>query len=400
MAEKTRARRALGAGALLAIGLVVAACGSSGGSSTSSTSASASGASSDCKLSEAKSIVAQYSKVPEFTPPGPAFDISSARGKSILTIPGSSSVPFNDLIDRGMQAVAEKYGVKYTEYRNQGAVNEWVAGVNAAIAHKVDLLILSGSPNPMDLQPQLKKARDAGIKVLVTHAIPEGGATSLAPPMDNYLPPNVDYLVEAPFKASAKLEAAYAVTDTNCKADVLSVTSNDLLASRSISNAQGDELKRLCPSCKFTVLDIPITQWSSKIQTGVQTAITKDPKLNYVLPIYDAMAQFVVPGVTAANASRRVKVATYNGTPFALDYIRQGNVVAMDAGDNIEWNSYANMDQAFRILTGTDPVQNEKTPLRIFDKTNVEEAGTPAKANQGYGNAYISGYQKLWGVSG
>jgi ribose transport system substrate-binding protein len=112
------------------------------------------------------------------------------------------------------------------------------------------------------------------------------------------------------------------------------------------------------------------------------------------------MAQFVVPGVTAANASRRVKVATYNGTPFALDYIRQGNVVAMDAGDNIEWNSYANMDQAFRILTGTDPVQNEKTPLRIFDKTNVEEAGTPAKANQGYGSAYIAGYEKLWGVGG
>ena len=399
MAEKTRARRALGAGALLAIGLVVAACGSSGDSSTASSNASASAAS-DCKLSEAKSIVAQYSKVPEFTPPGPVFDISGARGKSILTIPGSSSVPFNDLIDRGMQAVAEKYGVKYTEYRNQGAVAEWVAGVNTAIAHKVDLLILSGAPNPLDLQPQLKKARDAGIKVLVTHAIPEGGGTSLSPPLDSYLPPNVDYLVEAPFKSSAKLEAAYAVTDTNCKADVLSVTSNDLLASRAISEAQGDELKNLCPSCKFSVLDIPITQWSSKIQTGVQTAITKDPKLNYVLPIYDAMAQFVVPGVTAANASRRVKVATYNGTPFALDYIRQGNVVAMDAGDNIEWNSYANMDQAFRILTGTDPVKSEKTPLRIFDKTNVAEAGTPAKANQGYGNAYITGYQKLWGVSG
>ncbi|HEY2717759.1 MAG TPA: sugar ABC transporter substrate-binding protein [Solirubrobacterales bacterium] len=395
----------LGLAAVLVLGLALAACGSGGssGSSTSSGSGSESGSSttaagSGCDLAKAKSIVSEYEKVPTFKAPGPAFDAGKAKGMSILTIPASSSVPFNDEIDRGMQKIAEEMGVEYTEYRNQGAVSEWVSGVNSAISKHVDLLILSGSPNPLDLQPQLQKARAAGIKVLVTHALPEGGGESLRPPLQSYLPPNVDAIVEAPFKKSALLEAAYAVDQTNCEGDMLSVTSNDLLASRAISEAQGESLEELCSECGFEVLDTPITQWSTKIQTGVQTAITKNPNLKFVLPIYDAMAQYVVAGVTAAQATDRVQAATYNGTPFVLEYIKNGEVVAMDAGDNIEWNSYANMDQAFRVLTGVEPVKSENTPLRIFDAGNVAEAGEPPSAAKGYGTSYIPGYKKLWEV--
>ena len=52
--------------------------------------------------------------------------------------------------------------------------------------------------------------------------------------------------------------------------------------------------------------------------------------------------------------------------------IQDGNVVAQDVGENLDWLGWADMDQALRILVGAKPVQSEHTPLRVFDETNVE----------------------------
>ena len=41
---------------------------------------------------------------------------------------------------------------------------------------------------------------------------------------------------------------------------------------------------------------------------------------------------------------------------------------------------------------------NEHTALRAFTSENIGEAGNPPKLSTGYGNAYIVGYKKLWGI--
>ncbi len=68
----------------------------------------------------------------------------------------------------------------------------------------------------------------------------------------------------------------------------------------------------------------------------------------------------------------------------------------MDVGENLDWLGWANIDQAMRLLAHIPPVKSENTPLRVFDASNVKEAGVPPKPSQGYGNAYVSGYKKLW----
>ena len=45
------------------------------------------------------------------------------------------------------------------------------------------------------------------------------------------------------------------------------------------------------------------------------------------------------------------------------------------------------------------PVQSEHTPLRLFDETNVGEAGKPPQDSTGYGNAYVQKYKQLWGMT-
>ena len=73
-------------------------------------------------------------------------------------------------------------------------------------------------------------------------------------------------------------------------------------------------------------LNAPVTEWATKITPGVQSALVKDPGINYILPIYDSMSGFVVPGVRIAGKSNSVKLATFNGTPFVIDMIQQGQV--------------------------------------------------------------------------
>jgi ribose transport system substrate-binding protein len=52
------------------------------------------------------------------------------------------------------------------------------------------------------------------------------------------------------------------------------------------------------------------------------------------------------------------------------------------------------------MAAGEDSIAdgNEKTPLRIFDDSNIDETGTPPVGGKGYGDAYISGYKQLWGL--
>jgi ribose transport system substrate-binding protein len=35
-------------------------------------------------------------------------------------------------------------------------------------------------------------------------------------------------------------------------------------------------------------------------------------------------------------------------------------------------------------------------PLLVFDKDNIKTAGVPANFNDGYGDAHLEGFRKLW----
>jgi len=123
-----------------------------------------------------------------------------------------------------------------------------------------------------------------------------------------------------------------------------------------------------------------------------------DPSIDYVIPTYDSMSQYAVPAILAARAAGRVRIATFNGTPFVLKLLEDGDVVSMDAGESLSWLGWASMDQAFRVIADEKPVPSEHTPLRVFDDGNVGETGRPPRPDMGYSTAYVDGYRKLWGV--
>jgi ribose transport system substrate-binding protein len=55
------------------------------------------------------------------------------------------------------------------------------------------------------------------------------------------------------------------------------------------------------------------------------------------------------------------------------------------------------MDNAFRILLGK-PANPAPNPVRVFTRENIKVVGNPPSTYKGYGNAFIKGYLKLWGI--
>ena len=96
---------------------------------------------------------------------------------------------------------------------------------------------------------------------------------------------------------------------------------------------------------------MPIVDWATRIQPTVQGKLQADADLNYVIPIYDSMSTFVTPAIAIAGKRDSVKVATFNGTPFVLDLIRDGTV-EMDIGENLDWIAHAMLDAEMRLLCG------------------------------------------------
>jgi ribose transport system substrate-binding protein len=340
-------------------------------------------------VSAARAEVDRFLARPHFTAPGPAFNAArEARGRKIFEIPITSEVPFIAAVEMGMRQAAEEVGAELVVYPNQGEPSQWAQGIRTAIAERADAILLLAQ-NPELVGPQIRQAEAAGIPVIVLRTTGEGESC-----------PRVGTAcVPAPFEQAGRLEADWVIADSGGTANILVITSNDARSTRPLLNGLMAELAEKCPRCEAHFVDVPIPEWANRVRTEVQSALVRDPEINYVIPIYDSMSQYAVPAIRAARATERVRISTFNGTPFVLGMLQEDDVVAMDVGENLAWVGWASMDQAFRVIAGERPVRSERTPLRVFVDGNVDEAGTPPRFDRGYGDAYVDGYRKLWGLT-
>ena len=389
--------------ALAAIGLVAGACSSGGKSSTSAspttvsgsaatsaTTAASSGGSSSggSGVAQATALINKYLGNPAFTSPGPTVDAASLKGKTVFSIPASSSVAFVNTVDKVMAQYAKDLGINYTDYPNQQQQSQWVQGMDQAISSKVNAIdLLAGIP-PEQLAPQIQQAKAAGIPVVDTNE------RDSSQPTASY----VSAYAFAPFNLAGQLMAAWAVQQTQGKADILVVTSNADVSSQAVQDGVNSEMQKACPSCKVSAVNVNPVDWATKLQTTVEGKLSSDPGINYILPVFDSMAQFIAPAIVAAGKSGQVHVASFNGTPAILDMIRTGDVVTMDVGENTADVAAAGLDQMMRVMSNMAP-GNEQINVRVLDKSNVKDAGVPAQNGQGYGSAFLQGYAQTWGVS-
>ena len=334
--------------------------------------------------------------VPSFKAPGPAFNAAKARGKTIALLPDFTS-PFTQEIDAGLYSAAKAAGVKTTICPNSGIVSAWVACFNQEIAAKPAAIVLDGSPSPSQLQPQIAAAKKAGIPVIANHVPLASEFPKGTLPATNTT--GLSGVEAGPFPAAAKLMADYAVANSGGDVHALIVTAQ-APASDGLVKMMQQEFARVCSSCTTTVINVPIPDWATKLQAQTQTALLSNPQVNWVIPIYDGMYEYVVPGIQGSGRATKIKTVSYNGQAAALKYISQGKVTAT-VGEDLAWTGWDTMDRVLRILAlGKDnhtvPVV---TPARVWDKSDISQAGTPPSPTAGYGSSFEPDYLKLWGLS-
>lgn len=382
-------RRALAgrwAAGVACVALLAAGCGGSekrasgGGGATTSSSPG---------VAAAQKEIDAYRGVPEFEAPGEPFDARKAvAGKTLMSIPSSSSIPFVETLQKGVRQISADVGMKFLDWPNQGQPVQWVQGMNAGLSRDVSAINLMAGNNPDSVGPQVKRAQAAGIPVIASHLYDVGDT-----------PPAGVNTVSAPYEQAGRLLASWIVAKTGGKANTLVVKIDEVVSTKPMMKGIENVFSEACAdSCPVSTLNVAIADVATKIAPQVQSALVKDPKINYVIGLYDsAEAPFIVSAIKQANARDRVKVVTFNGTPSVLEMVKNGDV-EMDVAENLDWISYAVTDQAMRLIAGLPAVKDPQLPLRIYDQANVAEAGTNEATAEGFGDAYASGYRKLWGL--
>jgi ribose transport system substrate-binding protein len=376
--------------------LVAAAACSSGGSSPSSSPGAAGASPAGGGVPAAvTATLDKYLGAPAFTPPGGPVDVARLRGKRVFVIP-IAETPFTQAVEAGERAAAKAAGIQLTFYPNQGQVSQWVQGMQTAIAQKPALIILDTAPDPRQLQPQIAAAKAAGIPVLVTHFY---DGSSPQPPACAGCAAGVTGIVKAPISVAGGAEADWIIAHSGGKANVLIVSLNGLLPVPGMVAAAQAQFRRYCPACKVTTVAINLSQLGTAGAFGqVSSALVQNPGISYVDPLFDASVPGTLAAIAAAGKSAAIKLVSFNGSSFALQDVASGtSPLAADVAEPDAWVGYANMDQAFRIMAGLPPV-TETTPIRIFDASNITQAGGGPGYSSGYGTAYITGFYKLWGL--
>lgn len=381
--------RAVAAGLVTVPIFLTAACGSGGTAAESKESAL-----SQTQTDELQAKIDKYKQLPEMPPHGDAFDAKQIAGKKIMTIPSSSALEFCHEVDMELGKVADKYGVQAVEYQNQGQPNQWVAGMNAAQTSGADIVNIACGTDPAVLNPQIAQLKSDGIPVVAAHNYDPTKPK-------NELAPNLAGIVNAQYKTVGELQADWVILQTKGRANVLAIDDigSDIATPELVAGIK-QEFEKYCPdTCKVRHVSVPIPNWSTAISPLVAAEVSRNPDLNYVIPVYDDMVKYVIAPLTSAAATDRVKIATFNASPSVIKMIQEGDVVTFDVGEDAPGLARAIFDQDARVLAGLSPSKQSYAALRIFDKTNADEAGSPPKFTEGYGDAASKGYEELWSGS-
>jgi ribose transport system substrate-binding protein len=338
-------------------------------------------------LAHAKAVIDSHRSKPVFVAPGAPFDAKRcAAGKKMLSIPNTSGNPFlKGIIEREITA-GKELGLTVQEWQNQGQPSQWIQGMDYAASNGFRFVDLISGVDPKTLEPQIRAAAKKGVKTMTSHFYDPSQPFN----------PLVSASLPVGFNTVGKLLADWAIVRTGGKANVVLIVSEEVPPTGPLVKGFEDEFRQYCPACKIVQkINTGVTEWGTKIRPSVQSALLANPEVNFVVPIYDSMAQFVVPAIQITGRNGKVKIATFNGTPFVLDYVREGKV-DMDIGESLDWIARATVDGYLRADCGLPVPKEIGVPFYLFDATNVKDAGVPAQFDQGYGTDYVRGFRAAW----
>jgi ribose transport system substrate-binding protein len=385
---------AIGAAGLTALGLALSACSSSGSSSGSTTAAAGSGSVSAKDLSAIKADLKAAEGVPSWKAGGASFDSSGLAGKKAFML-GTPTNQFAESFITGVTAGFKSVGMSLSVAGSPDSVtSQEVQDLENAVHAHVSVIILLAIV-PSSIATGLQAAKAAGIPVIETFI----GNPQLPSAADAALGVVAD--ATYPYSRTGQLAAEWEIAQTGGK--INSVVQQFAGQPPSDATAAGWEqaLKQYCPgSCSSSENNVTQgAQTVQQIQSGAQVA-AQNHSVNAIFPVYDYQMAYMLPELTAAQASSRINLLSENADLAQMQELAQGTSVKVDVGNPVEWDGWAAVDEALRAVKKLPAVKDELLPVRMFDTDNIKSIDLKANPGSWYGGAdYQADYQKLWGVA-
>ena len=305
----------------------------------------------------------QYSAAQPFEYDGPAFDASSAVGSTVWWMPMTSQNPFLVTVGGNFERALESQEVAVKECDGKANPVDIGTCVDQATAQQANAIQVDG-PEPDMYLNSLQAAAAADIPVLV-------GAAGAA---EDPVPAEVSGISSQPFALSGQLAADWIISDSDASANVLIITTPDVVGSISQQEGFETEMQEFCPQCKVTVQGVTLANWATDLGQTVSGALSRDPNIDYVFPVFDPMTQFTNPAIQQAGRAGSVKVITVNGNlPFMQELAQPDSLIHAMIGLDLNAQGWQEADLALRAMTGEPTVAGVHPPARIFTKENVTE---------------------------
>lgn len=292
--------------------------------------------------------------------PMPKSPGDGPRGKKVIFIKMMDH-PYHGAVSRGMQKVADAYGITFKTMVSNCDINIQSQQVDQAINEKPDLVII----HPVDAKasvPLLKRLYDAGIPTIASNLLPvdEGFKYILA-----WTGPD-DWgqfrILAADFAKRLNYEGAYCCVRHN--------PGTSPFFARTM--APVTELKRIAP--KMKCLEMQTTELNSEKSAQVVSAwITHyGAELKGIVSADDSGAQI---GINEAikNAKREeiIRVAAGN-SKVGMDFVSEGKLHAITY-QSAEADGATPMKLAADWFSGKPIPPIRYLPIRIINKDNVKE---------------------------
>jgi len=370
--------------AALAAGLVLSGCSSSSEEAAPTDAASAPAAADGLATAQAAYDAALAASL-TFAYPGDAFDATAASGKKVAMISINDQIPVLKQWTDTIKAGLESQGVTVTQTSDAGGVIDPLPKFfEQAVSSGVDLIITNAVPAaliPLDTI--------GDIPVMTTN---QTAAPGVAPAAGIAADPSFDYTIPASLMADW-----FCVTGEGAGNAVVWGSEGQASSPIMIQTIK-DRVAANCPDAMVDYQDAPLATWFDGTLDGVaKNAVTADPTITHLMPIYDGMTIATGAGLDAAGSA--AIQSSFNMTPAVAAGIGAGSV-KMDVGCPNDWFSYATVDAALRLLTGNAVPENYGITCKVFDESNIGSIDATVEDSMNwYGIDFAAEFAKYWTAS-
>ena len=256
-------------------------------------------------------------------------------------------------------------GWKPTVLDGKGEPSGQLAAANAAVDARYDAIIVILVDPSTNLKEAMTKAKAANIPV-VTLGAP---AYSDARGQLDWIPD-----ISHDWLATGDVLGYYMIWKSDGKVDALMLHDSSTLV---VDQGQYKGSHRIltdktkCPDCKVTVKDFTQATLTSQPAQDALATIQANPSINWIW-CYDFCLQQAVQKLKSAGLGDDLSGAGFDCNAANLELMKSGTVQTVCVADPRDWEAWATVDQANRLVEGEKPV-DQKIPFLLVDRDTIDK---------------------------